>query len=184
MDRNSFNHEPYLVEQLKKGRKEAYGHLFLSYHKELCNYLTAISGDSGASEEIAQQTFIKIWENRSKLQVGKGKLKRYVFKIAYNVFIDTQRRKKKEFQLLESLRQQAYLEIAEVDSSLFEERLKRVEKEIDNLPEQCKKVFILSKKEGLKYKEISEQLHISIKTVEVHMARAMKRLRAELTSFL
>lgn len=128
MDRNSFKHEPYLVEQLKKGHKEAYGHLFLLYHKELCNYLTAISGDSKASEEIAQQAFIKIWENRSKLQVGKGKLKRYVFKIAYNVFIDTQRRKKKELQLLESLRQQAYLEIAEVDSSLFEERLKRVEK--------------------------------------------------------
>ena len=86
--------------------------------------------------------------------------------------------------MLENLKQEAYLDIAEADTSLFEERLRKVEKEIDNLPEKCKKVFIMNKKEGLKYKEISEQLHISIKTVEVHMAKAMKRLRAQLTSFL
>lgn len=184
MNRNSFDNEPYLVEQLKIGRKEAFSHLFQLYHQELCNYMTAISGDRRISEEIAQQTFIKIWDNRSKLQIGENKLKRYVFKVAYNVFIDSRRKKNKESQLLESLKQEAYLEMAEVDSSLFEERLKRVEKEIDNLPEQCKKVFILSKREGLKYREISEQLHISIKTVEVHMARAMKRLRTQLTSFL
>ncbi len=145
--------------------------------------MTAISGDPKIAEDIAQQTFIKIWDNRQKLFVSKNKLKRYLFKVAYNLFIDSQRKKKKEFQLLENLKQQAYLDMADADTSLFEERLKKVEKEIDNLPEQCKKVFIMSKREGLKYREISEQLHISIKTVEVHMAKAMKRLRAQLTIF-
>ena len=71
----------------------------------------------------------------------------------------------------------------DTDASLFEEKLKMVEQEIENLPEQCKKVFIMSKKEGLKYQEISDRLHISIKTVEVHMAKALKRLRAQLTIF-
>ncbi|MDF0709027.1 RNA polymerase sigma factor [Flagellimonas okinawensis] len=184
MDQNSFDNEPYLIEQLRKGGQDAFAHLFQLYHRELCNYMTAISGDPKISEDIAQQTFIKIWDNRTKLQVEDSKLKRYVFKIAYNLFIDTQRKRKKESQLLDNLKQQAYLEMVEADSSLFEERLKKVEREIDNLPEQCKKVFIMSKREGLKYREISEQLHISIKTVEVHMARAMKRLRAQLTSFL
>lgn len=184
MNQHSFANEPYLVEQLKIGRKEAYSYLFQLYHTELCNYLTAISGNPKLAQDIAQQTFIKLWDSRSTLQIENDKLKRYVFKVAYHVFIDAQRKKKKELQLLESLRQEAYLEMVEVDSSLFEERLKKVEKEIDNLPEQCKRVFILSKREGLKYREISEQLHISIKTVEVHMARAMKRLRAQLTSFL
>jgi len=146
--------------------------------------MTAISGNPKIAEDIAQQTFIKIWENRKKLSVSKDKLKRYLFKVAYNLFIDSQRKKKKEFELLENLKQEAYLELVDADTSLFEERLKKVEMEIDNLPEQCKKVFIMSKKEGLKYREISEQLHISIKTVEVHMAKAMKRLRAQLTSFL
>jgi RNA polymerase sigma-70 factor (ECF subfamily) len=146
--------------------------------------MSAITGDSKVAEDIAQQTFIKIWDNRDKLQVEENKLKRYLFKVAYNLFIDAQRKKKKEFQLLEKLKREAYLDLTDVDTSLFEERLRKVEKEIDNLPEQCKKVFILSKREGLKYREISEQLHISIKTVEVHMAKAMKRLRAQLTSLL
>ena len=84
---------------------------------------------------------------------------------------------------MENLKQQAYLELVETDAVLFEERLKKVEEEIENLPEQCKKVFIMNKKEGLKYKEISEKLHISIKTVEVHMTKALKRLRAQLTIF-
>ncbi|WP_375324057.1 RNA polymerase sigma factor [Flagellimonas sp. GZD32] len=184
MDQKNFDNETFLIEQLKKGSKDAYGHLFKLYHRELCNYMTAISGNPRVAEDIAQQTFIKIWDNRKKLFVSKDKLKRYLFKVAYNLFVDAQRKRKKEFQLLENLKQEAYLDIAEADTSLFEERLQKVEKEIDNLPEKCKKVFIMNKKEGLKYKEISEQLHISIKTVEVHMAKAMKRLRAQLTSFL
>ena len=184
MDQDNFKNESYLIAQLKSGCKEAYGHLFKLYHGELCNYMTAISGNPKIAEDIAQQTFIKIWENRKKLSLSKDKLKRYLFKVAYNLFIDSQRKKKKEFELLENLKQEAYLELVDADTSLFEERLKKVEMEIDNLPEQCKKVFIMSKKEGLKYREISEQLHISIKTVEVHMAKAMKRLRAQLTSFL
>ena len=183
MDQKSFKNESFLIEQLKKGCKDAYGHLFKLYHRELCNYMTAISGNPKVAVDIAQQTFIKIWDNRQKLFVSKNKLKRYLFKVAYNLFIDSQRKKKKEFQLLENLKQQAYLDMTDADTSLFEERLKKVEKEIDNLPEQCKKVFIMSKREGLKYREISEQLHISIKTVEVHMAKAMKRLRAQLTIF-
>ncbi|WP_318312762.1 RNA polymerase sigma factor [Flagellimonas crocea] len=182
--KNSFDSESYLIEQLKNGCKDAYGHLFKLYHRELCNYMTAITGNPKMAEDLAQQTFIKIWDNRSKLQIETSKLKRYIFKVAYNLFIDSKRKKKKEFELLETLKEQAYLDLTDADTSLFEERLKRVEKEINNLPEQCKKVFIMSKREGLKYREISEQLHISIKTVEVHMAKAMKRLRAQLTSFL
>lgn len=184
MDRHSFTNESYLLEHLKKGSTASYEYIFKIYHRELCNYMSAITGDSKVAEDIAQQTFIKIWDNRDKLRVEENKLKRYLFKVAYNLFIDVQRKKKKEFQLLEKLKREAYLDLTDVDTSLFEERLRKVEKEIDNLPEQCKKVFILSKREGLKYREISEQLHISIKTVEVHMAKAMKRLRAQLTSLL
>ncbi len=99
------------------------------------------------------------------------------------VAADNLMKKKKEFELLENLKRHAYLELTDTDTSHFEEKLKKVEQEIENLPEQCKKVFIMNKKEGLKYKEISEKLHISIKTVEVHMTKALKRLRAQLTIF-
>jgi len=183
MDRKNYNDEQLLIEQLKEGRNDAYEHLFNLYYRDLCNYMTVVSGNHKMAEDIVQQTFIKLWDNKNKLEVQENKLKQYLFKIAYNQFIDSKRKKKKEFELLENLKRHAYLELTDTDTSHFEEKLKKVEQEIENLPEQCKKVFIMNKKEGLKYKEISEKLHISIKTVEVHMTKALKRLRAQLTIF-
>lgn len=178
---NGHKNKNDLVERIKSGSEDAFAILYGQYHQELCNYITAISGDLYASEDIVQQTFIKLWSNREKLNVAEDKLKQYLFKISYNLFIDTKRKQKKENKFLEKLKHRAYLELLETDTALFEERLRKVEAEIENLPDQCKLVFILSKKEGLKYKEISERLHISIKTVEVHMAKALKRLRAQLS---
>ncbi|MGB3145955.1 MAG: sigma factor-like helix-turn-helix DNA-binding protein, partial [Maribacter sp.] len=93
------------------------------------------------------------------------------------------RQESKKFKLLENLKENAYSEVLKVDYSEFEERLKIVEAEIENLPDQCKRVFLMGKREGLRYKEISEILHISIKTVEVHMSKALRRLRTQLSSF-
>jgi RNA polymerase sigma-70 factor (ECF subfamily) len=183
MNRKLIFDEDLLIGQLKEGNSNAFKQVFKLYHKDLCNYIQAISGNTKLAEDIAQQTFIKLWDKRENLNLQEGKLKQYIFRIAYNQFLDTKRKKKKEFELLENLKHAAYLDLVDTDASLFEEKLKMVEQEIENLPEQCKKVFIMSKKEGLKYQEISDRLHISIKTVEVHMAKALKRLRAQLTIF-
>ncbi len=184
MDNNNYMNEEFLLEGLKKGSEVAYGYFFKNNYKDLCNYLLAISGDSVLTEEIAQQAFVKLWDKRESLSIQENALKPYFFRMAYNLFIDAKRKDKKKHKLLEHLKMEAYSDLIDVDSSLFEQKLKRVEAEIENLPDQCRKVFILGKKEGLKYQEISEILHISIKTVEVHMSKALKRLRTQLTIFL
>lgn len=183
MDDKIYNDENILIKDLKEGSEDAFGYLFRCYHKELCNYLLAISGNSRLADEIAQQAFVKIWEKRKNLHVQENGFKNYFFKIAYNCFIDAKRQESKKFKLLENLKKDAYMEVLKVDYHEFEERLKIVEAEIENLPDQCKRVFIMGKREGLRYKEISEILHISTKTVEVHMSKALKRLRTQLSSF-
>lgn len=183
MDDKSYNNENDLIEGLRIGSSSAYRFFFKRYHKELCNYIMAISGDASLSEEIAQQAFVKIWEKRKQLSIEENKLTNYFFKIAYNLLIDSKRKEKKKHQLLENLKREAYLDVLIVDPDQFEQKLRQIEAEIDTLPEQCKKVFILGKKEGLKYREIAEHLHISIKTVEVHMSKALKRLRTQLSIF-
>ncbi|MEB8329779.1 RNA polymerase sigma-70 factor [Flavobacteriaceae bacterium KMM 6897] len=184
INHNNYTNENILIDELRKGSDTAYRHFFRRYHKELCNYILAISGDSELAEEIAQQAFIKIWDKRKKLNIQDNGLKHYFFKIAYHLFVDSKRKDKRKFELLENLKQEAYSDILYVDSNQFEQKLKLIEAEIENLPEQCKKVFLMGKKEGLKYKEISEKLQISIKTVEVHMSKALKRLRTQLSLFL
>ena len=183
MEKSSFTNEEHLVKELRNGSAPAFKHFFKVYHSELCNYLFAISGDSKVSEEIAQQAFVKIWDKREKLFIQENGLKNYFFKTAYHLFIDSRRKTKRQLKLLEQLKHEAYVEVSEIDPGEYEYKLKLLEAEIENLPEQCKNVFIMGKKEGLKYREISERLEISIKTVEVHMSKALKRLRTQLSIF-
>tara|TARA_R110000751_G_scaffold72626_1_gene147180 strand:+ start:600 stop:1154 length:555 start_codon:yes stop_codon:yes gene_type:complete len=183
MEENSLHYEKFLIQELRRGSELAFRHFFELYHSELCNYLLAISGDAKLSEEIAQQAFVKMWEKRKKLFIQENGLKKYFFKIAYHLFIDSRRKINREIKLLEQLKQEAHMDILAADSNQFEQKLRLLEAEIENLPEQCKKVFILGKREGLKYREISERLEISIKTVEVHMSKALKRLRTQLSIF-
>jgi RNA polymerase sigma-70 factor (family 1) len=180
MEGNKFDSEIFLIKSLRNGSEEAFTYFFIRYHNELCNYLTAISHDSILAEELAQQAFIKIWDKKLKLQIKENSLKKYFFKMAYNLFIDTKRHEKKKHKLLESLKQEAYLDVLNYNNETFEITLKMIETMIENLPKQCKKVFIMGKKDGLKYHEISLKLHISIKTVEAHMSKALKKLRAQL----
>lgn len=183
MDYKNYNDENILIKDLMQGSELAFGYLFKHYHKDLCNYLIAISGDSRIADEIAQQAFVKIWEKRKKLNVRDNQFKSYFFKIAYNLFIDAKRKENKKFKLLENLKRDAYKEVLKVDYHEYEQKLKIVEEEIEKLPDKCKMVFIMGKREGLKNKEISEILDISIRTVEVHMSKALKRLRTQLSSF-
>ena len=82
------------------------------------------------------------------------------------------------------LRQEWYFKkiVTITEESVFikDRKIERLRKEIDLLPPKCKEIFVLSKFEGMKYKEISEQLKISIKTVENQMSIALSKLRIEL----
>ena len=73
------------------------------------------------------------------------------------------------------------IETPEAEQALLEEDLRgAIQDAIDKLPERCREIFVLSKMEGLSNKQISEQLNISIKTVEAQMTTAFVRLRKEL----
>lgn len=183
MNNDNYENEEFLIKEISNGCEVAYAYLFKKFHGDLCNYLLAISGDSLVAEEISQQAFVKLWEKRKSLSIQDNALKPYFFRIAYNLFIDYKRKEKKKNQLIEHLKQDAYLDIINTESSQFEQRLKLLNTEIENLPNQCRTVFILGKKEGLKYHEISDILNISIKTVEAHMSKALKKLRTQISIF-
>ena len=85
---------------------------------------------------------------------------------------------------MEELRNEAYLELIDFDSSLKEDKIKSVNIIIDSLPDRCKQIFLMSKIEGLKYQEISDKLRISVKTVETQISKALKILRSKLGAFL
>jgi RNA polymerase sigma-70 factor (ECF subfamily) len=171
--------ETYFISELKKGSEQAYKHLYTLYYSELCNYAAILCGSEEIAKDIVQHTLVKIWKKRRFLNINSS-LKAYLLKAVYNYFVDTQRKKKKEDTMLQRLKQEALLEYIETSSEEIEHMYSLIAQEIDRLPKKCKNIFVLAKKEGLKYKEIAKKLNISIKTVERQMSIALKKIRKKL----
>lgn len=166
------------VEKLKNGDNNAYTLLMNDYYKNLCGYANLFTKDPSKSEDIVQNVFVKIWIYRKKIDPNIP-IKKYLYKSVYNEFIDQYRKNKSVISLEEK-----YLKVIDTiidDNSLdIEKLMMNVNREIDKLPEKCKRVFILNKKEGLTHNEIAEYLQISTKTVESHITRAFKILNQKL----
>ena len=173
------HNEIKLIEGLRKGDEASYKHLYALYYSELSVYLSSISGSLEVSKDLSQQVFIKIWKKRESLSI-QSSLKKYLFKIGYNLYIDLQRKNRKNLQLLDQLKHEAIHEIVDLHDEDLDKKINLVISEVNNLPEKCRMVFLLAKKDGLKYSEIAQELNISIKTVERHMNKALRRLRANL----
>ena len=166
------------VEKLKKGDYNAYTLLMNNYYKNLCGYANLFTKDPSMSEDIVQNVFVKLWVYRKKVD-SNIPIKRYLHKSVYNEFID-QYRKNKSVISLEEKHLRTINTIIDDNSFDIEKLMTRVNNEIEKLPEKCKKVFILNKKEGLTHDEIAEYLQISKKTVEGHITRAFKILNQKL----
>ena len=176
MEESKYQDKELLLIDLREGVRTAFTYVFNTYFHELKGYIATICGNSVMAQEIVQQTFIKFWTKRKNLVI-KGCIKRYLFKMAYNLYRDQQKQKVRELQIIKEIQYRATLEFIENNQSDTEQKIALLNQEIDKLPKKCRTVFLLGKKEGLKYQEIAERLNISTKTVEVHMSKALSRLR-------
>jgi len=182
-----FSNQKKLIKHLKKGSKSAYSHLVNLYYKELCNYASNLAKDDFKSEDIVQNVIVRMWQQRKKLNKNI-RIKNYLYKSVYNEFIDQYRKdlsisvlERKYIEVLDS-----FIEVEEEDET--KRLITLVEKEIEQLPDKCKETFLLSKKNGLTYREIAEYQNVSINTVEKQMVKAFsilrKKFRDKMTSLL
>jgi len=168
-----------LIEALRNGDEKAYAYLIDTYHHKLCVYANSLVKNIYSAEDIVQNVFIKVWEQRTRLKSDYA-LKSFLYKLVYNEFIDLYRKNQSLFSLEKSYYDALNSIVFEDDSESFQRVLNVVNKEIQNLPPKCKEVFILSKKEGLTNIEIAEHLDVSVKTVEAQITKAFSLLRSSL----
>ncbi len=179
MKTGDYNDNTILIESLKNGDEMAYTYLIDTYHHNLCVYANSLVKNIYSAEDIVQNVFIKVWEQRTRLKPDHS-LKSFLYKLTYNEFIDLYRKNQSLFSLEKSYYDALNGIVQEEDSEAFQRVLSAVNKEIQNLPPKCKEVFILSKKEGLTNIEIAEHLDVSIKTVEAQITKAFSLLRSSL----
>lgn len=165
-----------LISGLKKGDPRAYSFMVDTYHNMLCVYAYELINDHDLAKDIVQNVFVSIWRMRTKLKDDFA-VKSYLHRSVYNEFLNQSRSKKLVVQL-DKKYIDALSQVMEDESEKTMERLiKLVKQEIENLPPKCKRVFLLSRREGLSNVEIAEYLDVSIKSVEAHITKALTTLR-------
>ena len=171
--------------RIKMGDEQAFELLYRRYFARLCAFANKFLNDPGTSEEIVQDIFLKLWENRAALR-SDGSGKSFLFQAVHNKSLNELAHQKVVNRYSEMIRT-VYAHPEEFDvheSQIAKELNVRIEAIINDLAPECKKIFLLSRSEGKKHQEIAEMLHISIKTVETQINRALKKLRAELIDYI
>lgn len=172
-----------LWQRIKRSDSEALKALFYKHFKALAAIGHRISGDPDEGKDIAQKVFIQVWEKRHTLDI-EGDMLPYLKRMAINDALGQKRTAQRKQELQTNLEVSNHVD-ADGESNLIANDLREsVDRAVDDLPEKCGEVFRLSRYEDLTYREISETLNISIKTVENHMGRALRQLRTALKSYM
>jgi RNA polymerase sigma-70 factor (family 1) len=151
--------------------------LFDNQFDSVRNYIYYRSGDADMATDIAQDTFLRIWEKQPSLD--HGNITGLLYKIARDQFVSHYRKQK----VISKFRLNSKPEIAgrsPEDQMMFAELKDRYETTLANLPEKQRTVFLMSRMEQLKYNEIAERLGLSVKAVEKRMNLAFTFLRKAL----
>ncbi|KAB1068155.1 RNA polymerase sigma-70 factor [Tamlana haliotis] len=165
-----------LILNFKKGNTSAFKYFFEKYHSKLTSFINSYTNNPELTQDIVQDAFVTLWESRDKIDSSKS-IAPYLYKIAYNIFINNYRKHVKESKMLDALMYKTLIDLSEEDTDLQEKKLKQITEAIEILPPKCKKVFQMSKLQGYKYAEIAIMLNISVKTVEAQMGKAFAIIR-------
>ena len=155
-------------------------YMFEKYYRPLCFFCNIFLKDLDISRSVVQQVFVEIWIKKNKLNINTS-IKTYLYTSVKNKAIDYIRTQKPKLEISAALH-----EIPETpfQDLMAEAELKeRINMAIDMLPEKCREIFVLCRYEELKYKQVADKLNISLKTVEMQMGIALKKLRKNLTDY-
>lgn len=171
------------VKRLISGDKIVINELYEEYSSKLYNFAFGYLKSEPDAKDIVQEVFINLWDNRKKINKDSN-LNAYLFTIAKNTVISVFRKKLSEKQYLENLKEKVIITGTDTESRVNYDLLsEKIAELIDGLPPQRRKVYILSKEEGLSNQKVADELGISIKTVEDHITKARKFLKDNLREY-
>lgn len=166
--------EAIILDKIRRRDEKAFERLYKEYHEDFflvaCQYLH----DPSVAREAVNDVFMTLWARAESLHIEIS-LKRYLHRAVINHCINILHKRKREAVRREELPEMP--SVVEQDNTLEENELNlQLYRAINELPEQCRKVFKLSRFESKKKREIADQMGLSVKTVKNHINHALKRL--------
>jgi RNA polymerase sigma-70 factor (ECF subfamily) len=172
---------------LKNGDPAVFEGLFKLTHPRLLSYCKLFIADPAQADDLVQECFLKLWEKRDKIKPSQSVESLLFVMLRHRclnylrdqkfLYADTNINSIKEIELQHLFE----LDFSGVEKKALEEELiEAIKQQLEKLPEKRKQVFIKSKIEGLKNREIADQMGISLKMVEKHLSQAKAQIQKEL----
>jgi len=171
-----------LIMPAAQSKEAVFEQVFKEHYKRLHAYAITILKDEVMGEEMVQQVFLKLWESGGMAQIN-GSVTGYLYRAVHNAclnHIKHQKVKQAYHHYVTTQQQHA----ATVETLTVKELQVRIDQALNDLPEQCRTIFQMSRFEQLKYQEIADRLQLSVKTVENQMGKALRILREKLSDYL
>ena len=179
----SASEDSFYIKELKQGNIKAFEFLFNKYYKDLVYFCNVFLKDQENSEDLVQDIFARLWENREHLDI-KGALKSYLMTAVKN-------------NSLEELKHQNVIRVYQdyaiahnnsfdydVDNYiLYSELNQQLQKELDKLPKEMREVFEMHRFKNKKYHEIANELNVSVRTIENRISKVLEVLRKKMEGF-
>lgn len=180
----------FFMLRFKSGDEKAFETIFNSNYNRIVGFCNQFTNDIDKAKSHAQETFLNLWLNRSKINTLNG-IRSFLYTYAKSSCLNFLRHERvvsnyndKQLQIKEDQLNREVLESFDFDSLEFSELEELIQQSINELPLKCRQVFMMSRFDGKMNKEIAEELGISIKTVEANLTRALKTLKANLSEYL
>ncbi len=151
--------------------------LFDNHFDEIRNYIWYRCGNEALASDIAQETFTKLWEKRP--YKDKSNLRALLFKMAGDIFISNYRKQNSELKFRASITNK-HESLTPEEELQFKELKSKYEEALSRMPEKQRVIFLMSRMDKKKYREIAEAIGIGVKAVEKRMSHALSFLRNEI----
>lgn len=164
--------------------REGFEEAFRLHYESLVAYAVGFLKEQEASEEVVQELFFNLWKKRDSLELTTS-LKAYLYRATRNSCLNVLKHITiREDYKVHNEQQRNELEQEAGESVETKELQAKILEAVAQLPKERQKIFRMSRFEGLKYREIAEELNISVKTVENQMGKALRFLRLQLVDYL
>lgn len=180
----------FFLQRFKNGDELAFEKIFKANYSQIVGFCNQFISDLDKAKSLTQEVFLNLWLNRGKIETLNG-IRAFLYTFAKSSCLNHIRHKKviskyedKHLQKKEEELNCEVLESFDFNSLEFSELEELIQQAINDLPEKCRQVFIMSRLDGKKNKEISEELDISVKAVEANITRALKTLKSKLSDYI
>jgi RNA polymerase sigma-70 factor, ECF subfamily len=169
------------IQEAKSVDSATFEQLFTDHYDPLYRYCQTMVKDQNDTEDIVQSVFMDLWHDRSKLVIQTS-IKAYLYKAVYFKCMNKIKHDKVASKYSNTISNVE--STAVTDTLIIQEIADKIKETIESLPEQCRKIFSMSRMDGLRYNEIAEKLNLSPKTIENQMGKALKTMRVALSEYI